>query len=122
MDAHQFTEGNAMYAVRIFRKHDNTMLVMPIPMDITPERIEDAVKRRLDTVTGLEFVDVVELTDEFAEQVRQAYAQAEAQCTCGTHGPEDNGAEPGIPWLYEDGYLAMMQFMLLVLTFGKERP
>lgn len=120
MDAHQFKKGSAMYAARIFRPSDKTMLVLPIPMhNATPEMIEASVKRRLATVTGLEFVDVVELTDEFAAQVQQHYDQAEAQCTCDHHGPQDNGAKPGIPWLYEDGYTAMLQFLLLVLAVSR---
>jgi hypothetical protein len=119
MDAHQFAERNTMYAARILRPADHTMLVLPIPLNVSPEKIEASVKRRLATVEGLVFLDVVELSDEMAAQVQQHYEQAEAQCTCGTHGPEDNGVEPGIPMLYDDGYAAMMQFLLLVLIFTR---
>jgi hypothetical protein len=107
-----------MLAARIYRKSDKTMLILPIPLPVTAERIEASIRRRIDKLDNLEFVDVVELPDEMAEAVHHHMHHHDHDHTVEVEIPEPTG-EPGVPWPYYIGTMAMLAVMFMILRHAR---
>ena len=108
-----------MYAARIHRKSDNAMLIMPIPLDVSKEVIERRVKANLEHLNNLEFIDVVELPEDIADQVRHHMEHHEHDHMVEVELPEPDPSKDGIPWAYYMGTMAMLAVMFMVLRHVK---
>lgn len=104
-----------MYAARIHRKSDNAMLIMPIPLDVPKAKIEASIRRRLKEAENLEFIDVVELPEDLADQVRHHMEHHEHTHVVELDLPEPDVTKDGIPWAYWMGTMAMLAVMFMIL-------